>query len=187
MKKQAEAPAANALELTRVADLMKPRPPAVLSTARFAEIARVFLTERVSNVYVTEPKGRFLGAVSLHDIKPYLSEPDLAELVTARDILRDDFPQVAPGQPLAQALGGFLSFDGERLPVVEADGTLAGSLAKGDLLLALVERQKRPRRPRPMGEAPGPARPRAGAGGGVHRFVAVTSWIRNKARLTCFR
>ncbi len=142
-RKTAEAPAANTLELTRVADLMKPRPPSILATARFAEIARMFLSERVNNVYVTEGSGKFVGVVSLHDIKPYLSEPDLAELVIARDILRDDFPRVAPGQPLTAALGGFLGIEAERLPVVEADGALAGSLSKQDLLLALVERQKK--------------------------------------------
>ena len=82
--------------------------------------------------------------VSLHDIKPYLAEPDLADLVIARDILRDDFPRVAPDQPLPDALAGFLGIQAERLPVVEQDGTLRGSLAKSDLLLALVERQKKP-------------------------------------------
>jgi len=82
--------------------------------------------------------------VSLHDIKPYLGEPDLAELVIARDILHEDFPRVAPDQRLAEALGGFLGIVAERLPVVGADGILRGSLSKSDLLLALVEKRKKP-------------------------------------------
>jgi CIC family chloride channel protein len=123
---------------------MRTKPPVILETARFAEIARLFLSVRVNNVYVTNAEGRFLGVVSLHDIKTYLSEPELAELVIARDILREDFPRVAPEQPLAEALGGFLGIFAERLPVVGADGILCGSLAKSDLLLALVERRKKP-------------------------------------------
>ena len=129
---------------SRVADMMRTNPPTVAPNARFAEIARMFLNVRVNNLYVVDDTGRFLGVVSLHDIKPYLGEPDLAELVIARDILRDDFPRLAADQPLPEALAGFLGIQAERLPVVEKDGTLRGSLAKSDLLLALVERQKKP-------------------------------------------
>ncbi len=128
----------------RVVDMMRPDPPVVAPNARFAEIARMFLNVRVNNLYVVDETSRFLGVVSLHDIKPYLGEPDLAELVIARDILREDFPRLAPDQPLPEALAGFLGIQAERLPVVERDGTLRGSLAKSDLLLALVERQKKP-------------------------------------------
>lgn len=129
---------------TRVADLMKTKPPVVAETAHFAEIARLFLGVRVNNLYVIDATGRFLGVVSLHDIKPYLGDPDLAQLVIARDILHEDFPRVAPDQPLTAALGGFMGVAAERLPVVAADGILRGSLSKGDLLLALVEKRKRP-------------------------------------------
>jgi CIC family chloride channel protein len=143
-RKTAEVPAANTFELSRVADLMKPKPQTVLANARFADIASKFLSDRVNNLYVTDEADRFLGVVSLHDIKPYLGEPDLAELVIARDIMHENFPQVTPEQPLTAALGRFLGITAERLPVVEAGGRLVGSLAKGDLLLALVEKQKKP-------------------------------------------
>jgi CIC family chloride channel protein len=128
----------------RVADMMRANPPVVSPTAHFADIARMFLNVRVNNLYVVDDAGQFLGVVSLHDIKPYLGEPDLAELVIARDIVREDFPRVAPDQPLTDALAGFLGIVAERLPVVERDGTLRGSLAKSDLLLAIIEKQKKP-------------------------------------------
>ena len=128
----------------RVADLMRGEPPTVLPIARFADIARLFLKLRVNNIYVADEAGRFLGVVSLHDIKPYLAEPDLAELVIARDILREDFPRVAPEQPLTEALAGFMGIVAERLPVVEKEGLLRGSLSKSDLLLALIEKRKTP-------------------------------------------
>jgi CIC family chloride channel protein len=129
---------------TRVAQLMRLNPPTIPETARFAEIARLFIRVRVNNIYVVNGAGHFLGVVSLHDIKPYLGEPDLAELVIARDILHEDFPRVTPEDPLAAALGKFLTVVAERLPVVAVDGTLKGSLAKGDLLLSLVEQRKKP-------------------------------------------
>ncbi len=143
LKRKAAAAPDPVLDEGRVADLMRPNPPVIAPAARFAEIARMFLNVRVNNLYVVED-GKFLGVVSLHDIKPYLGEPDLAELVIARDILREDFPRIAPDQPLTEALAGFLGIVAERLPVVETDGLLRGSLAKSDLLLALVEKSKRP-------------------------------------------
>jgi len=128
----------------RVADLVKADPPTVAPTARFAEIAQRFLSVRVNNLYVVNADGAFLGAVALHDIKPYLADPGLAELVLAGDIVRDDFPRVTPAETLSDALGKFLAHEGlQRLPVVTTDGRLAGSLSKNDLMLALVEHRKR--------------------------------------------
>jgi chloride channel protein, CIC family len=144
LKRKAAAAPDPGLGEGRVADLMRPNPPVVSPTAHFAEIARMFLNVRVNNLYVVDEAGKFLGIVSLHDIKSYLGEPDLAELVIARDILREDFPRLAPDQPLTEALAGFLGIVAERLPVVEPDGLLRGSLAKSDLLLALVEKSKKP-------------------------------------------
>ncbi len=144
LKRKAAAVPDPTLGESRVADMMRANPPVVAPGAHFAEIARTFLNVRVNNLYVVDDTGRFLGVVALHDIKPYLGEPDLAELVIARDILREDFPRVAPDQPLTDALAGFLGIVAERLPVVDRDGLLRGSLAKSDLLLALVEKRKKP-------------------------------------------
>jgi CIC family chloride channel protein len=143
-KKASEAPGDMAFGHGQVSELMKRKPPTLSRSARFAEIARMFLSMRVNNLYVTDAEERFLGAVSLHDIKPYLGEPELAELVIASDILREDFPRVGPKATLSEALGRFLNFEAERLPVVDDEGRLLGSLAKGDLLLALVEMRKKP-------------------------------------------
>ncbi len=146
-RKAASAPDP-ALEETRVADMMRPDPPVILPSAHFDQVAQMFLNVRVNNLYVVDEGGKFLGVVSLHDIKPYLGEPDLAELVIARDIVREDFPRVAPDQPLIEALSAFFGAQAERLPVVDPDGTLRGSLSKSDLLLAIVEKRRTPPGPR---------------------------------------
>jgi CIC family chloride channel protein len=145
LRRKADAEPATALPAGRVLDLMKANPPTIHAAARFAEIAEKFLSVRVNNLYVCDADQRFLGAVSLHDIKPYLGQLDLAELVIARDIMREDFPRIGPDQTLSEALGLFLGHTAERLPVVAPDtGRLLGSLAKGDLLLALVEKRRKP-------------------------------------------
>ncbi len=143
-RKAAETPVAT-LPVGTVRDLMKENPPRAAATARFAEIARMFLSVRVNNIYVTDPQGRFLGAVSLHDIKPYLGDADLAGLVIASDIMREEFPRISPEQSLSEALGAFLGQPVERLPVVDRDGQhLLGTVSKSDLLLSLVEKQQKP-------------------------------------------
>jgi chloride channel protein, CIC family len=122
-----------------VRDLMKPDPLTVSPTARFAEIAQKFIANRFNYLYVTED-GRFVGAISLHDIKNYLNAPELAELVIAGDILREDIPTIHPTASLNEALDRFARHMGERLPVVtdQEMHQLVGSLAKTDVILALA-------------------------------------------------
>lgn len=138
-RKAADQPAPKEVA-SRVGQLMRPEPPHVKANARFSEIARLFVASRVNNLYVVDDAKRFLGVVSLNDIKPYLDEPGLAELVLARDIIRDQVPPVGQEQPLDEALGGFLRTEAQRLPVVADDNLLVGSLARTDLLLAIEER-----------------------------------------------
>jgi CIC family chloride channel protein len=122
-----------------VRDLMKPDPLTVSPTARFAEIGQKFIANRFNYLYVTED-GRFVGAISLHDIKNYLNAPELAELVIAGDILREDIPIIHPTASLNEALDRFARHLGERLPVVTDQRTqrLVGTLAKTDVILALA-------------------------------------------------
>jgi CIC family chloride channel protein len=134
-----------------VRDLMKPDPLTVSPTARFAEIAEKFVANRFNYLYVTEA-GHFVGAISLHDIKNYLNAPELAELVIAGDILREEIPTIEPMATLNEALDRFTRHRGERLPVVTNHGQhrLIGSLAKTDVILALAGSGKH-------GESRGPA------------------------------
>ncbi|HND60246.1 MAG TPA: ClcB-like voltage-gated chloride channel protein [Opitutaceae bacterium] len=146
LKRKEGESAAPMVPVGRVRELMRTNPPVLSPSARFEEIAQLFLGVRVNNLYVCDPAGgRFMGAVSLHDIKPYLADGNLAGLVLARDILREDFPRIGPSQSMSDALGLFLAHPVERLPVVDPEtGGLLGSLAKTDLLLALVEKRRRP-------------------------------------------
>ncbi|MDQ6808479.1 MAG: ClcB-like voltage-gated chloride channel protein [Verrucomicrobiota bacterium] len=122
-----------------VRDLMKPDPVSVSADAHFGEIGEKFVANRFNYLYVTDGD-RFIGAVSLHDIKNYLNAPELAQVVIARDILREAFPSVRPGASLTEALDNFTRHDGERLPVLNnaADARLIGSLSKTDVILALA-------------------------------------------------
>jgi len=128
----------------RVADLMRRNPPVVGENARFVDIAQNFITHRFNYLYVVSDEGKLLGAISLHDIKNYLNEPDLAQIIIARDLVREGFPTINRTETLAEALQRFAHHDGERLPVTDSteNSHLEGSISKTDLLLALTEQLK---------------------------------------------
>jgi CIC family chloride channel protein len=127
-----------------VSDLMKKEPATVSENARFSEIAQYFAAHRFNYLYVVDAAQHFKGAISLHDIKNYLNSPELAEIVIARDIMREGFLTIAPYDSLAVALGKFSKHDGERLPVTDTNSQLFGTVSKTDVLLALAERGKTP-------------------------------------------
>ncbi len=127
-----------------VGDLMKPNPVAVGEAARFNEIAENFIGNRFNYLYVIDDHRQFRGAISLHDIKSYLNDPELAQFIIARDILRESIPTILPEDSLATALERFSKHDGERLPVISSNNgdRLLGSISKTDVLLALTEQSR---------------------------------------------
>ncbi len=112
-------------------------PVARRAVTTFGEVAKSFLQSRHAFLYVAAD-GRFLGVVSLHDIKPYLDQPDLESLLIARDIMREDFPSLHPEQTMYEALDAFAQTDSERLPVITASGKLLGAVTRTDVLLFLA-------------------------------------------------
>jgi CIC family chloride channel protein len=126
----------------RVRDLMKADPLSVSMTARFREIAERFISQRFNYLYVVDALGRFVGAVSLHDIKSYLQRTEILDIVIAEDIVSKDFPTLTPDLPLGRALEAFARHIGERLPVISSttERKLIGQISKTDLILALAQR-----------------------------------------------
>ena len=143
LKRKGAGDYAKQLAELHVGDLMKPNPLTISPTTGFSEIGEKFINTRFNYLYVTD-HGRFLGAISLHDIKSYLNTPDLAKVVIAGDILRDSFPVVRAGASLTHAMECFSHHDGERLPVVSHDRELVGSISKTDVILALAGSTARP-------------------------------------------
>lgn len=144
LRRKGEALFDSQLAAMRVADLMKPDPPRVPEAAPFREVAQQFVKHPLVNLYVVDENGAFLGAVSLHDIKGYLDNEALANLVIARDLLHADFPAVTPEVSFTEALAAFARHAAERLPVIASAGgrELIGSVSKNDLLLALAEQAR---------------------------------------------
>ena len=130
----------------RVGDIMKTDPPTVHLDSAFDEICKRFTLLPHNFLYVVDDRGRFQGAIALHDIKRFLTNPDLAEVVIARDIMREKFPSLGPSDFLTTVFERFSRHDGERLPVLATDGSkrLLGAVSKADALLAFAERPHEP-------------------------------------------
>jgi CIC family chloride channel protein len=128
------------LFLLHVRDLMKPHPVTVQETAGFEEVAAVLASHTFKHLYVIDTERRFLGAIALQDLKPFLQEKDMPRMVIALDLMRDDTPTLTEDASLKESLDVFSRHDGERLPVLDnpADRRLLGSLAKTDVLLTLA-------------------------------------------------
>jgi CIC family chloride channel protein len=123
-----------------VRDLMKPHPLHVRANTGFAQVARTLAAHTFKHLYVVNAEGRFLGAIALQDLKPFLNETDLPQVVIALDLLHDDIPVLTSDASLKESLDIFKRHDGERLPVIDNphDRRLIGSLAKTDVLLTLA-------------------------------------------------
>ena len=135
-KTESETP----LFLLHVRDLMKPDPLRVPENATFAQVARTLAANTFKHLYVVDAGQRFLGAIALQDLKPFLHETDLPQVVIALDLMRDDIPVLTVDASLKESLEVFARHDGERLPVLNNnhDRHLVGALAKTDVLLTLA-------------------------------------------------
>jgi len=128
------------LFLLHVRDLMKKEPLCVLETSGFGQIATTLAAHTFKHLYVVDPNRRFIGAIALQDLKPFLQDTDLPQVVIALDLMHDDVPVLTSDASLKESLEVFARHDGERLPVLDnpRDRRLVGSLAKTDVLLTLA-------------------------------------------------
>ena len=128
------------LFLLHVRDLMKKEPLSVRETSRFGAVAAALAAHTFKHLYVVDGDGRFLGSIALQDLKPFLQDLDLPQVVIALDLMHDDIPVLTSDASLKESLEIFARHDGERLPVIDnlKDRKLVGSLAKTDVLLTLA-------------------------------------------------
>lgn len=92
---------------------------------------------------VVDEAGRYTGMLAMADVRAFLFEEGLSELVVAGDLARTDTPPLLEDEDLQTALERIATVDHEYLPVVAAtDPTrVVGLLSRRDLLLA-IERSR---------------------------------------------
>lgn len=143
LKRKGQVAVTEYLAKLKVGDLMGKGNEPINAHASFGEVVRSFLHGRREFLNVVENE-RFVGTISLHDIKPYLDQPDLESLLIAKDVMRDDPCFLVFGQTMSEALHVFGRAESECLPVLDRDKHFLGSVTKTDLLLFLGGISKHP-------------------------------------------
>ena len=127
----------------KIMDLIQRDPVALPRNATFAEIAKAFVQHPVQHLYVIGRERQFLGAISLHNIREFLDQPELENMLIAADLVNENFPRISPDQGITEVFEKFSKVHSERLPVVDNldTGQLIGSISKTDIMLFLAGKQ----------------------------------------------
>ncbi|MCE5273143.1 CBS domain-containing protein, partial [bacterium] len=112
------------------------KPDTVTEQMSLNQILGLLQSSRYSDLPVTDSQGRFLGMISFQDLRTILLESGLADLILARDVLREDVLTVSPGDTLLEALNRFGLHDLDHLPVVDPSdrSRLLGLLTRSDVM-----------------------------------------------------
>jgi CBS domain-containing protein len=104
---------------SRVEDIMLRGPRTLSPASTVAEARRAFENPRERLLLIARD-GRFIGALGRDAVTPDVADETPLEQLPA------DGQSIAPSAPVAEALELLETETGERLPVVEPDGTLVG-------------------------------------------------------------
>jgi CBS domain-containing protein len=135
---------------TTVQDVMTARVVSVPESAGYKEIVTLLRRNRVSAVPVVDPAGRVTGVVSEADLLVKQTAPALpagavrmawrlrerskASAATAAELMTSPAVTVTPDVDVAKAARLMRDRQVKRLPVVDAEGRLAGIVSRMDVL-----------------------------------------------------
>ena len=128
------------LRQPQVVDFLQKGAETLAPTERFPKVVDAFLRTPLEHdrIYVVDPVGAYLGAISLHEIKLFIRESENLEAVIAIDLLDSTFPAVCASDPLTRVIEILAEIDAERLPVLESpEGRkFLGTVSKRQILSA---------------------------------------------------
>jgi chloride channel protein, CIC family len=115
--------------------LLTPTRQRVSPSTTFQEIV-VLLLEQPSgtDLYVTDEEGRYLGTIALDELKGHLPDHSLLGATIAADVMDRHIPPITPDLSLAEVASLFAQTPLERLPVVDRERRLLGTISKSDVL-----------------------------------------------------
>lgn len=125
------------LRNTRIDELIKSADTVVRPDATIADALQMFLDYPVRYLYVVDEKNVFLGVVAQQDLTGLLlSQEDFRDKPVTEVMRVDYLKTLTPGMTLDQAQDHFISFRGERLPVLSPgeDPRLLGVVYKSAVL-----------------------------------------------------
>lgn len=125
------------MQAFKVKDVMLPDPPSIPESANFKNLVKVFLTEKNSEYFITDPEKKLVGVISLHHLKGVLNDENLQDLVLARDFMDEiGSNYVLPDDSLADCMTKFSTCEMDIFPVIEspANPRLLGYISHNELI-----------------------------------------------------
>jgi len=126
------------LKSMRVADIMRKEFTTIAPSASFDDMVNIFINNPTNYLYLLDGDHKLKGVVSFSDIKSFVKESELADLVRAYDVATTDVVSVCPDDDLYTALNRFGYKNVEQLPVIDNPITrrMVGVIYRKDLLQA---------------------------------------------------
>ena len=127
------------LSSLQVKDIMEFQFIKIPAHATYDAVLKRCLTNAGNYLYIVNDDDNLDGVVSFSDLKEFVFEEGLKDIVLARDLANQNVVYVTPDESLASALNKFSFIDMEQLPVVEANGTsriIKGIITRNHLLKA---------------------------------------------------
>jgi CIC family chloride channel protein len=106
------------LKTITVRDVMRKEVLTIPSSASFRHLSARFLAEHVDYFYLVDSHGALNGVVSFSDIRPYLMEEGLGDLVRVKDIASSNVISLTPQESLFDVLIKFGYKNVAVLPVI---------------------------------------------------------------------
>jgi CIC family chloride channel protein len=129
-----QSPTPQWLRSTSVQSLVAPDVVRVPPSARFDEVVvRLLELPPGTDLYVTGPDGKLLGTIVLDSLKGHIPDHSLLNMTVAADVM-DTVRPVRPDQSLSEVASRFAMTSLDKLPVVDENSLLLGTISKGDIL-----------------------------------------------------
>ena len=136
-----------AISTTYVRDVLRADTLTVRDDARFAAVMELLGSHRGDTIYVQDAQGGLQGRIELQDVKTFLNDPSLTQVVIAADLTRP-VVTVRPEQSIAAVMPLFDDPELREVAVVDA-GTppkLLGRMRHQDVLTTLGDQMLTPQR-----------------------------------------
>ncbi|MBN1360763.1 MAG: chloride channel protein [Sedimentisphaerales bacterium] len=124
----------NILRAIAVKDVLRHDEASILETAPFDALVRLALKTARNVIFTIDEQSRLTGVISLQDLKHVLSDPNELRHAYHIEDFRVAVTPVLAAQSLDAVVGRFAETGLDRLPVVDAEGRLAGSVIMSDIM-----------------------------------------------------
>ncbi|HYS80421.1 MAG TPA: chloride channel protein [Anaeromyxobacteraceae bacterium] len=130
-----ELPRPEWLRSTQVATLLSANPEQCGPDEPFkAILPRLLTLPPGQDLYVVGPDGELLGIIALDALKGTIADEALLSMIVAADVMDEDQKPITATMSLAEVASRFAEADQERLPVVDDQRHLVGTVSKRDVL-----------------------------------------------------